>query len=288
MDLELLILKSLKESIVISIIIFILMIVVEFLVLKYKDKIINLTKKKSFLTYIIASLFGSIPGCVGTFAMDSLYMAGLLSFGGIIATMISTSGDEAFLMISYAIQGSISWTTLGILVGVLFLLGVVGAYLADVLKNKTKMNFCKSCLIEFHKNKEFEIGHFIKKHVFNHIIKKHIWKIFLWIFGALFVIGISKTFIDPQQLFGGGTMVYVLLVASLVGLLPLSGPNIFLIVLFSQGLIPFSVLLANSIIQDGHGLLPIIGFSVDDAVKIKLFNFFFGLIIGLGLLFLGF
>ena len=36
--------------------------------------------------------------------------------------------------------------------------------------------------------------------------------------------------------------------------------------------------------SDLHGLLPIIGFSLDDAVKIKVFNFIFGLIIGVGLL----
>jgi hypothetical protein len=201
--------------------------------------------------------------------MDSLYMAGLLSFGGIIATMIATSGDEAFLMISYAISGKISWDVLIILIAVLFILGIIGAVIADFFKRKTKMKFCKSCLIEVHKKDEFKLRHFVKEHIVNHILKKHIWKIFLWIFVALFIISISKDFINPEQLFASGTMIYVLIIASLVGLLPLSGPNIFLIVLFSQGLIPFSILLTNSIIQDGHGLLPILGFSVDDAVKIK-------------------
>jgi len=282
------IIGSFKESLSISAIIFVLMVIVEFFVLKYKSKIIKLTKKKSFLTYTFASLFGSIPGCVGTFAMDSLYMAGLLSFGGIIGTMIATSGDEAFLIISYAIKGNINWTIVIILMLSLFLLGIIGAVIADFLKKKTKMKFCKSCLIKIHKKNEFKIKHFIKEHILNHILKKHIWKIFLWIFATLFLITISKDFINPEQIFSGGSMIYILLIASLIGLLPLSGPNIFLIVLFSQGLIPFSILLANSIIQDGHGLLPILGFSIDDAIKIKLFNFIFGFIIGLSLLLVGF
>ena len=81
---------------------------------------------------------------------------------------------------------------------------------------------------------------------------------------------------------------FLLLIAGLVGLLPISGPNIFLLVMFAQGLIPFSILLANSIIQDGHGLLPIIGFSVDDAIKIKTINFVFGMIVGLIVLAIGF
>ena len=83
------------------------------------------------------------------------------------------------------------------------------------------------------------------------------------------------------------TMFFILILASLIGLLPISGPNVFLVVMFSKGLIPFSVLLANSIIQDGHGLLPIMGFSMNDAVKIKSFNFIFGLTIGLVLLLIG-
>ena len=94
--------------------------------------------------------------------------------------------------------------------------------------------------------------------------------------------------VDTETIFQASNLVYILLIAALVGILPISGPNIFLLVLFSKGLIPFSVLLANSIIQDGHGLLPIMGFSMDDALKIKLFNFIFGLIIGGALLFFGF
>ena len=82
-------------------------------------------------------------------------------------------------------------------------------------------------------------------------------------------------------------MFLVLIIASLVGVLPISGPNVFLIVMFSKGMIPFSVLLANSIIQDGHGLLPIMGFSINDAIKIKTFNFIFGLAIGIILLMIG-
>jgi len=237
------------------------------------------------LEYTTSSFFGIIPGCVGTFAMDSLYMAGLLGFGGIIAVMISTSGDEAFLFLSMAFQGLISWVTILSMVFALFILGIAGGYLADYYKKKTKMTFCEKCKIPYHKHKEFEVEHFIKKHIYNHIIKKHIWKIFLWIFSAIFIIGILQSRINLAL--SGVNMFYILIIASLIALLPISGPNIFLIVMFSKGLIPFSVLLANSIIQDGHGLLPILGFSVKDALKIKLFNFILGLIVGLILLGIG-
>ena len=285
MEIESVFLSSLKQSLMITFIIFILMIIVELLVLKYKNKIIKFIKKNRFVEYLTSSFFGSIPGCIGTFTMDSLYMAGLLGFGGIIAVMISTSGDEALLLLSMAIQGSISWSIVISLTLILFVLGILGAYLADYYQKKTNMKFCEKCEIKHHKDEEFKFKHFIKEHLYKHILKKHIWKIFLWIFIAIFIIGLFQDKITLA--FNGMNMIYILILASLVALLPISGPNIFLIVMFSQGLIPFSILLANSIIQDGHGLLPILGFSIKDAVKIKIFNFIFGLIIGLILLGVG-
>ncbi len=277
--------QSLKESFTIVLIILILMIFIEFIVLKYQNKIINIIKKNKIIGYIISSFFGIIPGCIGTFIMDSLYMTGLLGFGGIVSVMIATSGDEAFILLSMAFKGDISWNIIIILTSVLFFLGIIGGFIASYLKKKTKMKFCVRCKIENHKVEEFKLKHFFKEHIINHIIKKHIWQIFLWIFAAIFIIKLLQDYIILD--FTGSTLFFILLIASLVALLPISGPNIFLVIMFSQGLIPFSILLANSIIQDGHGLLPILGFSIDDAVKIKLFNFFFGFLIGGLLLFIG-
>jgi len=107
----------------------------------------------------------------------------------------------------------------------------------------------------------------------------------LWLFAAIFIIGLLQQSVNLNFL--EANKFYVLIIASLIGILPISGPNVFLIVMFSNGLIPFSILLANSIIQDGHGLLPIMGFSMDDAVKIKIFNLVFGFTIGLVLLMIG-
>lgn len=278
-------LLSLKESLGITLIIFILMIFIEIFVLKYKKQITKFIKKNRFLEYFTSSFFGIIPGCVGTFAMDSLYMTGLIGFGGIVAVMIATSGDEAFLLLSMAFKGSISWTVIITLTLLLFVIGIIGGYLADKYKQKTKMKFCEKCEIEYHKHEEFRPVHFLREHIYKHILKKHIWQIFLWIFLAIFIIGLFQDKIT----FGinNTSMIWILVLASLVALFPISGPNVFLVVMFSKGLVPFSVLLANSIIQDGHGLLPIIGFSMTDALKIKAFNFAVGLIVGLILLGVG-
>lgn len=279
---------TLKESITITLIIFVLMVIVELFVLKYKEKIISFAKRNRFLGYLTSSLFGSIPGCVGTFAMDSLYMAGLLSFGGIVAAMIATSGDEMLMMISMVMAGKLAATPIVSLVAILFVLGIVGGYLADFLLKKYQVSFCSNCDITHHNHEEFKLKHFFTEHIYNHIIKKHIWQIFLWLFAAIFIIDLIKPLLDTSTIFAGSNMFYILIVAALVGILPISGPNVFLLIMFSKGLVPFSILLTNSIIQDGHGLLPIMGFSMDDAVKIKVFNFVFGLTIGIILLSMGF
>ncbi|NOZ81028.1 MAG: selenocysteine protein [DPANN group archaeon] len=281
-------LASLKESLVIITLIFVMMVIVEFLVLRYRRKITSAIGKGRFFSYILSSSFGIIPGCVGTFTMDTLYMGGLLSFGGIVAVMVATSGDEAFLMLSLAASGKLSWALILVLMLTLFLFGILAGWLGDVFVKKTRMTFCKHCSIVDHRVDEFNIRHFMKKHIVEHILRRHLWKIFLWVFAALFVIGLSEGFINADHLFAGQTMIFVLVIAALIGLLPISGPNVFLVMLFSQGLIPFSILLANSIVQDGHGLLPIMGFSMDDAVKIKAFNFVFGLVVGGVFLALGF
>ncbi len=276
---------SLKESLTIILIIFFLMVIVEFIVLKYKDKIIKYLKKSKFMSYIVSAFFGVIPGCIGTFAMDTLYMSGLLGFGGIISVMVATSGDEAFLIMSMAAKGEISWNIVIMLTLLLFVIGIISGIVADIFRKKTNMKFCERCEIKSHAHVEFKAKHFFKEHIFNHIIKKHIWQIFLWVFVAIFVIGFLQENINID--FSGATMIYMLIMASLIALLPISGPNIVLIVLFAKGIVPFSVLLANSIIQDGHGLLPIMGFSMDDAVKIKAFNFVVGFGLGLILLLFG-
>ena len=74
-------------------------------------------------------------------------------------------------------------------------------------------------------------------------------------------------------------MVWVGLIAVFVALLPESGPHLVFVMMFTQGMIPFSVLLASSIVQDGHGMLPLLSYTLKDSILIKLFNLVFGIII---------
>ena len=73
----------------------------------------------------------------------------------------------------------------------------------------------------------------------------------------------------------------MLLVACLVGLIPESGPHLVFLTLYAQGATPFSVLLASSIVQDGHGMLPLLAESRQDFFRVKVINFAVGLLVGL-------
>ncbi|MDR3286603.1 MAG: putative manganese transporter [Prevotellaceae bacterium] len=129
--------------------------------------------------------------------------------------------------------------------------------------------------------------HFLDEHLWGHIIKKHFLKIFLWTFGALLVIYFLLHFININE-WTSNNRISVLLLALLVGLIPESGPHIIFIVLFMNGAIPFSVLLANSFVQDGHSALPLLAESKKSFIYMKLIKLAIGIIIGFMGVFAGF
>jgi len=121
--------------------------------------------------------------------------------------------------------------------------------------------------------------HFLKEHLWNHIVKVHIPRIFLWTFGTLLLIHLLMDFIDIQSWITDN-MLIILIIAVLVGIIPESGPHLVFITLFAQGTIPFSILLASSISQDGHGMLPLLAESKRGFLAVKTVNLLVALIIG--------
>lgn len=283
--------ESLSETINISAIILVLMIVVEYIEIVFNDRLRKFFEKGKFSQIFLASVFGSFPGCIGTFVVDSFYMSGIIGFGAINSALIATSGDEAFVLIGMAMkEGSeITFSTLAFLFGTLFFLGIIGGYLAVFYKKVFKIKLCEKCII-IHEEEDREkpdLKHFFSDHVLNHIIKKHILKLVIWLFLSIFFISALDNVFNMKELLTHNKHL-LLVLGAFVGILPISGPNILFVGLFSQGMIPFSVLLTNSIVQDGHGSLPLLSFSVNDTIKIKVFNFLFGLTAGGILLLFGF
>ncbi|MDY0369935.1 MAG: putative manganese transporter, partial [Bacteroidales bacterium] len=64
------------------------------------------------------------------------------------------------------------------------------------------------------------------------------------------------------------------------GIIPESGPHFIFVILYSQGVLPFSILLANSIAQDGHGTLPLLAESRKGFIMVKAVSILFAMAAG--------
>jgi hypothetical protein len=129
--------------------------------------------------------------------------------------------------------------------------------------------------------------HFLTEHLWKHTIKRHIPRIFLWTLVAFLVIDVFLGYFDLEHWISSNTAI-MLLLALLVGIIPQSGPHIIFVTLFASGAIPFSVLLANSIVQDGHGAIPLLAESPRSFITMKAIKLGLGILAGSAGLILGF
>jgi Putative, 10TM heavy-metal exporter len=128
--------------------------------------------------------------------------------------------------------------------------------------------------------------HYLQDHIWNHIIKSHLYRVFLWTFGALLLVNWGLAYWNLDTVVNEYVWV-ILIIAAVLGLVPESGPHLIFVMMYTQALIPFSVLFTASFVQDGHGMLPMLSFSVKDSLLIKGLNLAFGLVVGGILLALG-
>ncbi len=125
--------------------------------------------------------------------------------------------------------------------------------------------------------------HFLQTHFWEHIIKKHFLKILGWTTCIIAIVHLVDSWVELQNIVSQYQW-QILIAAVLVGLIPESGPHIIFISLFLSGHIPFAVLLANAIVQDGHGGLPLFAESPKTFVGIKLIKAIIALCVGFALL----
>jgi len=294
--------------------------------------------KKSYLgQYVLAASLGVLPGCLGAFSVVSLYSHRMVSFGALVAVMIATSGDEAFVMFSMFPETTL-WInfilffiaifsafvidslfknadffqknlshefeihkeescrcfskkeifrqlremtfTRALLLGIftLFLLAIVSSVLGGDLWNWKKITFTVGSLISL-----FIIvtvpNHFLEEHIYQHVIKKHLLRVFLWTFGALLLVHVIENYLDITQWLQENTST-LLVIATALGIIPESGPHMIFVTMYAQGLVPFAVLLASSISQDGHGSLPLLAVSTKVFIWLKIINVFVALVVG--------
>lgn len=377
---------ALRNSVLITGLVVVMMMMIESLNIESRGMVFRGLKRTKFGQVVIASLLGSIPGCMGGFATVSLYTHKMFSFGALVAMMIASSGDEAFVMLAMIPDQAL------MLFALLFVLAILVGVAVDFVNDRMHSRHCSkhdhsdcgapaecpdgyvvhehtdSCcgtpddshasgghrrhygwkrLVMFvglavfiaalatgrlghdhsahmdteeghvhtehchhghihehahdHAHAEegtfhidllsedwmnvlfaglsvivlivllFASDHFVENHMWEHIVRKHLPTIFAWTFGVLLVLGIALQYVDIDRWISDNTVLMILL-ATLIGIIPESGPHMIFVTLFAAGVVPFPVLLASSISQDGHASIPLLAESKKSFVWAKLIN----------------
>ena len=271
------------EALKTTAIVFALMVAIEYAEVRWRRRIRSAFTGRPWRQYLTASLLGLVPGCVTAWLVVGLYVRGIASFGALVAVMLSTAGDEGLIMLA-RIPKSVP-----LLFGMLAAVGVLGGGLADWLTKRLNLELCKECAVPIHEDPAEQIRglrHFLSDHVWGHIARRHLPRLFAWILGMILLLDLAGGWLKAEALAPAGSLA-LLLAAALVGLLPTSGPHLAFVLMFAKHQAPFSVLLTNSLVQDGHGLLPLLHHTRRDAIYLKGFDFILGLAVGIPLWLLG-
>lgn len=426
--------EIIQTSVMITVFVMLMMLIIEYINVQTRGNWSQPLKKKKWLQIVVAALLGAIPGCLGVYTVVSLFTHKIVSFGALVASMIATSGDEAFVMFAMMPEKAL-WLTI-----IIFAVAIIAGFVTNIFyknvsfsktedhhfhvhheeekcdcfsrkiikENFTSLNFTRALILtglilfgvqlfvgSDHHNHSFSINndvfsapaieqhdahdevsentqqnlqleeylhaeddkhnhegqahedmhedanedvhqhsgeehadeehadehsegheeshlnlpklifiiltflaifilitvpnHFVEEHAWNHVIKKHFLKIFLWTFGTLLLIFLAKNYLDfDVQQFAQDNLWLILIVAILIGIIPESGPHMIFISLFVSGMIPFSILLVNSIVQDGHGSLPLFAENKKAFLHMKLINMVVGALLGSAGILLGF
>jgi hypothetical protein len=175
--------------------------------------------------------------------------------------------------------------TLGIAL-ILFLAAVLTGQLGP-----SKWNWIRASLVVVSAVAFFVVGtvpdHFLEDHLWRHVVRRHSPRVFLWTLGALIAMHLLTDVLHLEALIQEGKWA-LLVAACFVGLIPESGPHLIFVTLYAKGVLPLSILLASSIVQDGHGMLPMLAHSRREFVLVKAISFFSGLGFGSVALAVGF
>lgn len=242
------------ESLKVCAFVGVMMTLIEALNLESHGSVFRAVRKSRVGQVGLGAALGIIPGCVGGFAVTSLYNHGLLSFGALVAMMIASSGDEAFVMLSM-----FPCKALCIMGFLLVLAFVVGLFV-----DRMRINEHQCDDIDISPDEDAEHCHhhrtfksFMKESVWHHVVLKHLPRVFAWTFSVLLLITFLGKYVDVEAWISDNTALMIVL-AALVGIIPESGPHLIFVTLFAQGVLPLPVLLTSCISQDGHSGLPLL------------------------------
>lgn len=364
----------------------VMMLVIEYLNVATRGTWERSLSRHTWGQVLLSGGLGATPGCLGAYAVTSLYVHRVITFGALVAAMVASCGDEAFVMLAMFPERAVQ------LFGLLLLAGIATGALTDLLlkQRRTEVGryrddysavhpdeqrctpFSRQEIIDqwrhcspyrlwltaflllflvgvysgsighqhfdggedpahgehgecAHEHGEAHDGdhngenagehvghgewdwiratllltgligllivitvpeHFLTEHLWNHLFRVHVWRILVWTLAAMLVIRVLVDHVDVAAI-AGDNRILLLLLACMVGIIPESGPHMVFVTLYAEGAIPFSTLLASCIVQDGHGMIPMLAHSRRAFLGVKLVNVLVGLGVGLLGLLLG-
>ncbi len=95
-------------------------------------RFVEYIRRKKKLQPVIGALMGLTPGCGGAIVMMPMYARGYVTYGTVLATLIATLGDSAFVLIGAAITDSNFVAPLIAVHAISFVAGVSWGYLVDM------------------------------------------------------------------------------------------------------------------------------------------------------------
>jgi hypothetical protein len=125
-----------RNAILISGLVVVMMMMIESLNIESGGTLFKGLKKTRFGQVVTAALLGSVPGCMGGFATVSLYTHRMFSFGALVAMMIASSGDEAFVMLAMVPDKALT------IFAVLFVIAVITGVVVDMIHDRIHLHTC--------------------------------------------------------------------------------------------------------------------------------------------------
>ncbi|MBR4809395.1 MAG: arsenic efflux protein [Bacteroidales bacterium] len=341
-------LEAFRAAVLITGLVVIMMMLIESLNIGSGGRFFRRLQGSRLGQIVVSALLGWIPGCMGGFASISLFSHGMISFGALVAMMIATAGDEAFVMLTlfpgkallisavtlavgivagvlidyaaprlgikpYALKAcgelhlheedaprrhdhdhkpgrSFSWKRAVLFVGTaVFIaalaLGLLGDAEEDaghglgLLSERWMYMVFAGLSVVLLAVAVFGSDHFVEEHLWHHVVARHVPGIFAWTFGVLVLLGFITQVIDISSWISANVPLMILL-ATLIGIIPESGPHLVFVTLFASGVIPAPVLLASCISQDGHASLPLLAESKGAFLRAKAVNCVAALVVG--------
>lgn len=334
------VLQILQQSTLIASFVTVMMIVIEYIDARWGGVLARHLRAGGVKQLLVASALGATPGCLGAFIAVSLFARGRLTAGALVATMIATSGDEAFVMFALFPARALALTL------ALAVLGFAAGWATDTILRKRAENRAPCCDFTQDHPKEcdclpraavlavwkhpsgvrlavtagllaamgliaagwlgpptwnwkritllFVVGvgmfvvatvpeAFLRNHLVKHVLARHVPRIFAWTAATLGVMALAESHIDISS-FVSSNPWGVLGLAAALGVVPESGPHLLFTTLYAQGAVPLSILVASSMVQDGHGMLPLLAHSRAWFLAVKGINLVAGLVVGAVLL----